>query len=57
MKKYLIWGQIGSISFRDTIEADQFDCDTSGAYVFRNFSTREMWCYPIYRTVVKLIVE
>ena len=57
MKKYLIWGYLGNTSFRDTIEADRFDHDAAGAYVFRNTGTGEIWCYPIYRTVVKLIVE
>lgn len=57
MKKYLVWGYLGNTSFRDTIEADHFDYGAAGAYVFRNTSTGEMWCYPIYRTVVKLIVE
>lgn len=57
MKKYKVWGQIGSHSFEMVIEADGFEWSRAGVYCFRNTETGAIWCYPINRTVVELIKE
>jgi hypothetical protein len=57
MKKYKVWGQIGTHSFDYTIEADHFTYSQAGVYRFMNSETNQEWFYPINRTVVKTIIE
>lgn len=57
MKKYKVWGQIGTHSFDHTIEADFFSYSQAGVYHFINKETNQEWFYPINRTVVQAIVE
>ena len=55
MKKYKIWGQVGTHSFEYEIEADNFIYTHAGVYVFVNSVTNKKWCFPITRTVVETI--
>lgn len=57
MKKYNVWGQIGTHSFDYTIEADFFSYSQAGVYHFINNETKQEWFYPIDRTVVETIEE
>ena len=57
MKKYNIFGQVGSHSYDVIIECDQFSYGHSGAYHFYNSETGEEWWFPIMHTVVKKIVN
>lgn len=57
MKKYKVWGQIGTHSFDYTIEADYFNYSQAGMYIFDNSETNQKWHFPINRTVVETIVE
>lgn len=57
MKKYNVWGQIGTHSFNYTIEADFFSYSQAGVYHFINNETKQEWFYPIDRTVVETIEE
>jgi hypothetical protein len=56
MKKYKVWGQIGTHLFDYVIEADNFDYSQEGVYRFENSETGEMWCFPTTKTVVKTII-
>jgi hypothetical protein len=57
MKKYRVWGQIGTHSFDYTIEANHFNYSQAGMYIFDNSETNQKWHFPINRTVVQAIVE
>lgn len=57
MKKYKVWGQIGSHSFDMVIEANNFIYSQAGVYSFYNNETSQSWYFPINRTVVETIVE
>lgn len=57
MKKYRVWGQIGTHSFDYTIEANHFNYSQAGMYIFDNSETNQKWYFPINRTVVQAIVE
>lgn len=57
MKKYKVWGQIGTHSFDYTIEADFFSYSQAGVYHFINNETNQEWYFPINRTVVETIAE
>jgi len=55
MKKYKVWGQVGTHSFEYEIEADNFIYTHVGVYEFVNSHTNKKWYFPITRTVVETI--
>jgi hypothetical protein len=57
MKKYNVWGQIGSTQIDREIEADYFSCGEGGFYVLKNSQTKEEWYFPVNKIVIERIIE
>ena len=57
MKKYNVFGQVGSHSYEVIIECDYFSYSESGVYYFHNYETGGEWWFPIMHTVVKKIIN
>lgn len=57
MKKYNVWGQIGSTQIDREIEADFFSWDKAGFYILKNSQTGEEWYFPVNKIVIERIIE
>ena len=57
MKKYNVWGQIGSTQIDREIEADFFSWDKAGFYILKNSQTGEECYFPVNKIVIERIIE
>ena len=58
MKKYNVFGQVGSKSYDVVIECDYFSYEgNSGVYYFHNSETGTEWWFPVMHTIIKKIIN
>lgn len=58
MKKYNVFGQVGSQSYDVVIECDYFSYEGNySVYYFYNSETGTEWWFPVMHTIIKRIIN